>query len=59
MMSWWSSWRSDTAEASGWGTPLVLISRSDMSHMRWLSSATTGEWAISWMTPWKRRLSSR
>jgi hypothetical protein len=30
--------------------PLVLISRSDVSHMRRLIPATTGEWAMSCMT---------
>jgi hypothetical protein len=36
-----------------------LISRSDMSHIRRLSSVTTGECAISWTMPWKLRLRTR
>jgi len=59
MMSSWSSWRAGTADASGCGTPLVLISRSDMSHILRLIPATTAEWAMSWMMPWKRRFRTR
>ena len=59
MMRSWSSWRAGTAKASGWGPPLVLMIRSDMSHIRRLISATTGECAMAWTIPWNCRLSMR